>query len=146
MPYDDSLATERDRARSLLGDTANDPATELVTDAHIAAAQARYGFAGGVAFVALGLAARFAQQPGSVRLPNGLSATWAERVAYWQGLAAQLRTGGVTGPPAVAPYAGGLTRTDKQQDAANPDRVQPAFRRDLQGDPTDTPPLAQVLP
>lgn len=102
MSYDDSLSTNTDKARALLGDTSNDPATELVTDDHIDAALLLYSFNGGVAFLASELASRFAQKPGSVGLPGGLSVSWADRVKTWLALAAQMRAGGVVTGSAFA--------------------------------------------
>lgn len=96
MSYSDTLETNLDKVRALLGDTSNNPATELLTDDHIDAVLALYSFNPAVAFMAEGLAARFAQKVSSVGLPGGLSASWSERVKYWKGLAAQMRAGGVT--------------------------------------------------
>lgn len=87
MSYDPSHPTDKDRARYALGDTSNDAATELLTDDTIEAELADKGYAGGVAFLAGGLATRFAQQPSSVT-DAGTSVTWGERVSAWQKLAA----------------------------------------------------------
>jgi hypothetical protein len=95
VSYSDTLETTTDKARALIGDTSNDAATELLTDDHIDAVIALYTFNGGVAFLASELAVRFAQQPGSVTLPSGLSVSWATRVSTWLALAAQMRGGGV---------------------------------------------------
>jgi len=96
MSFDDSLPDDLNRARYLLGDTTNDPATELLTDDAVDAALTLFGYSGGVAFMAEGLAARFAQDPTSVSLPSGLAVSWSERVKYWLGLAERMRSGGVT--------------------------------------------------
>lgn len=112
MSYDDTLPTDLDKARALLGDTAS---TELLTDDHIEAVLALYAFNGGVAFLAQELATRYAQKPGSVSLPSGLSVSWAERVKTWLALAQQMRAGGVVtgGAFAVQP-----TRNDGYAQAA----------------------------
>lgn len=96
MSYSDTLDSTLDKVRALLGDTSNDASTELLTDDHIDAVLALYPFNSAVAFMAEGLAARFAQKVSSVSLPGGLAASWAERVKYWKGLAVQMRGGGVT--------------------------------------------------
>jgi hypothetical protein len=97
MSFDEMLPSDRDRGRYLLGDTTNDQSTELLTDNAVDAALLQYGYAGGVAYLAEGLAARFAQQVSSTSLPGGLSASWSERVKYWLGLADRMRKlGGVT--------------------------------------------------
>lgn len=113
MTYSASSTTDRNTARFLLGDTSNDVATELLTDAQIDAMLTLYGYNPGVAFLAEGLAARFAQQVSSVSLPGGLSAAWSERVRYWKGLAEQMRSGGVTGGAA---FSRTPTRTDGYSD------------------------------
>lgn len=112
MSYDDTLPTDLDKARALLGDTSS---TELLTDDHIEAVLALYPFNSAVAFMAEGLAARFAQNPSSVALPSGLSVSWSERVKYWKGLAEQMRSGGVTSSGA---FSRTPTRTDGYADYA----------------------------
>jgi hypothetical protein len=102
MTYSASSTTDRNTARFLLGDTSNDVATELLTDAQIDAVITLHGYNGGVAYLAEGLAARFAQKVSSVSLPGGLSAAWSERVKYWTRLAEQMRAGGVTGTSAFS--------------------------------------------
>jgi hypothetical protein len=115
MSFDDTLPTAADRARYLLGDTSNDSATELLTDDAVDAALSLYGYAGGVAFMAEGLAARFAQKVSSVGLPGGLSASWSERVKYWLGLAERMRSGGVT---AAGAFSVASPRADGYADLA----------------------------
>lgn len=95
MSYDDTLPTDMDKARALLGDI--DEADELRTDDHYEALLTRYDLNSTVAFVAQSLATEYARKPGSVTLPNGLSVSWRDRVAAWQALATQMRAGGVTG-------------------------------------------------
>lgn len=136
MSYDDELPTDKDKIRALVGDTG---ATELVTDAHINAVLAAYdSFNAALAFVANELAATFAQRPGSVTLPNGLSVSWRDRVSTWLALAKAAISGALTGPAIVAPYAGGLTISGKQAIDADTDRVPPAFTRDLHQEPVGT--------
>jgi len=107
MSYDPTSTSDRDRARAKLGDTSNDPATELLTDAHMDSVLEQYGYALGVAFMADELAARYAQQPGSVGLPSGLSVSWPERVKNWQRIAAEMRAEATRGArtPAVTSRA-----------------------------------------
>lgn len=115
MSYDDTLPADLDKARALLGDTSNNASTELLTDDHIDAVLLLYAFNGGVAFLAQELATRFAQKPGNVSLPSGLSVSWADRVKTWLALATQMRAGGVVigGAFAVQP-----TRNDGYSEAA----------------------------
>jgi hypothetical protein len=88
VSYDDTSLAELDRARSALGDTAT---TELLSDDHIEMIIAEDGYNLGVAMLADELAVRFAQKPGSVRLPSGLSVSWADRVATWRAVAERYR-------------------------------------------------------
>lgn len=110
MSYDETLATDRDVARSLLGDTAS----VLLTDAHIDAVLTFKGsLNAAVAFLAGELVTRFAQQPTSISLPSGLSVSYAGRLSSWQALAVSL--GGLT---SATGFSIGLTRTDGYADAA----------------------------
>lgn len=118
MSYSDTLETNLDKARFLLGDTSNNPATELLTDDHIDAVLSLYAFNPAVAFMAEGLAARFAQKVSSVSLPGGLSAAWAERIKNWKDLAAQMRAGGVT---ASGAFSVASPRADGYAQAAEAD-------------------------
>lgn len=112
--YDDTLPTEKDSARAQLGAipaTPGDAATGLVSDEHIVVAiNAAGALASGVAFLARELAVRFAQKPGSVRLPSGLSVSWPDRVKFWWSLAdvADSEAGGAR---AGAPNSGDLQTT-----------------------------------
>jgi hypothetical protein len=90
MAYDPSHPTDKDKARFALGDTSNIPATELLSDTTINAELGARGYAAGVAFLARGLATRFARKAGSVTLPNGLSMSWPKRVERWQTLAKEM--------------------------------------------------------
>ena len=110
MPYSDTLESDLDKVRALLGDTSNVAATELLTDDHIEAMLALYAFNVAVAYMATGLAARFAQDPSSVSLPSGLSVSWSERVKYWLSLAAQMRDGGIAASSTA--FSRTPTRTD----------------------------------
>lgn len=97
--YDDTLPTDKDKARSILGvTTVTSEATALVTDEHIDAVLTWQGsIDGAVSFLASELAARFAQLPSDVSLPSGLRVAWRERIATWLALAGRASTGGVSG-------------------------------------------------
>jgi hypothetical protein len=115
MSYDATLATERDQVRMYLGDTSNDAATELVTDAHISAVLTLVGsVAAAVVVLARELLARFAAEPERVTLPNGLS------VAYNRAGWLALVTAGVGGTLAGggAAFSVQTTRTDGYADYA----------------------------
>lgn len=102
--YDDTLPTDKDKVRSILGITDDtSEATALRTDEHIEAVLAWQGsIDGAVRYIASSLASQFAQLPSSIRSgPDAL--VWAERVKHWQELAQQ---GSPTGT------GGGLTFVD----------------------------------
>lgn len=103
MAYDPTLATAIDRVRFAVGDTA---ATPLLPDATYTALIATYGESGAAGQAAGALAVLFAQKPGSVTLPNGLSVSWASRVSAWQRIAS-----GAAGVGAVS-FAAGAARGD----------------------------------
>lgn len=109
MGYDDTLPTDKDKARAALGDT-NDSA-ELLTDGHINAVLGLYGFNGGLVFLANELTAFFGRKPDRVTLPNGLSVSWGKRT--WEMIIAQ---GGVVGGSTA--FSVGMTRTDGYAEAA----------------------------
>lgn len=90
MSFDPSLAEPRDVSRFWLGDWGE---VELLTDDQYDASLSAYGLEPGTAFLADGLAAKYAQQPDRVTLPSGLSVAWSERVKAWAALALRLRTG-----------------------------------------------------
>jgi hypothetical protein len=91
MSYDGTSLTDLNRARAALGDTSNNPATELLTNAEITAVITEDGYSYGVAVLAETLAARYAQKPTQVQLPGGLGVTWGERIDQWNKIAAQYR-------------------------------------------------------
>ena len=119
----DPAAQPRDAVRFLVGDT--DAADPLASDEEIAWALARHGTAtAAAAAVARAIAAGFAR---SVQRSVGdLGVNLAQRHAHYLALADRLaaedrRAGAM-------PYAGGLSRADKQGARADADRVRPAFR------------------
>lgn len=103
MPYSDTLETDLDVVRAQLGDTSNNVATELVTDAHITTVLAMFSTVDlALAFLADELAVRYAQEPGSVTLPSGLSVSWSERVKEWRRIADNARGGVLSGTSALS--------------------------------------------
>lgn len=103
--YDDTLQSDRDKVRSILAITdVTSEATALRTDEHIDAVLVWQGSIDGtVRYIASSLAAQYAQQPGSVRLPSGLSVSWPERVKQWQALAGQGSPTGTGGGVSLVP-------------------------------------------
>lgn len=89
MAYDDTLPTDKDRVRAILGDT--DTSDELLTDAHIEAVLTAEGsVSAAVAWLADALVARFAQDP--VRITaDGVTLDYSRRIPVWQSLATRER-------------------------------------------------------
>ena len=102
--YDDALPTDRDRARSILGDTQDLPDAALLTDEHIDAVLAwQASLDGAVAFLAAELAARFAGMPNDVALPSGERASWTQRLSFWLGFAGRSSPTGAAGGLTMVP-------------------------------------------
>ena len=113
--YDETLPTDKDEARSLLGDNVVTPGTTTVakplrSDEHINAVIAKKGFYLGVAFIADGLVTQFAQQP--VKLSeSGSSIDMSAQIPAWQALASRMRTEAVR----VSGLTGGTIALDFQE-------------------------------
>lgn len=88
--YDDTLPTDKDKARSLLGDTDVDPASEaLHSDEHITAVLAWQGsLAAGVVYLAKELIARFATEPVKVTA-DGVTVDYTARLGVWRTIVAE---------------------------------------------------------
>lgn len=102
--YSSLLTTAISRVRRAVGDIAS---PGLVPDETITAYLDLYGEAGAIRAVAGALAIEYAQKPGSVTLPNGLSVSWASRVSAWQRIAT-----GEVGAGGATSFAVGATRGD----------------------------------
>lgn len=103
--YTKLLTTAISRVRRAVGDTAS---PGLIPDETITAYVNLYGEAGAIRAVAGALAAEYAQKPGSVTLPSGLSVSWAQRVTHWRAVA----LGQAGGAGAFTSFAAGAGRND----------------------------------
>src|SRR5688572_29195622 len=95
--YDETLATDKDKIRSLLGDTNVSPASNaLFTDEHIAAVLTIQGtIKAAVAYLADELIAQSAQEPVKIIVTDGgvsISVDYSKRIPLWQELASKSRT------------------------------------------------------
>lgn len=83
--FDETLPTDKDRARAILGDTTmTDP---LLTDAHISAViSLQGGLAAGVVFLAEELMARYARDPLRTTV-EGVTVDYSANVALWRRVA-----------------------------------------------------------
>lgn len=119
MPYDDTLQTDRDRARSILGDTDDDH--PLHSDDHIEAVLTAQGsLALGVSYLAHELVVRYEQDP--VKFENaGGSYDFKERLTSWRLLATPYRAAlaatmtAATGTTAAQTLSGGVIRLGFQE-------------------------------
>jgi hypothetical protein len=105
--YVETLPTDRDRARYLLGDTDVDPEENaLRTNEHYnAVLAAEATFEAAVILIANSLIAEFAQEPDTIRLVNGLSISFKERIKAWERLVTQLQTQQTTAANAATQVA-----------------------------------------
>lgn len=99
MGYDPTLPTDKDYVRFVLGDTET---VELLPDAQILAVLSTNTRNGSIAFLAQGLAARYARKPTSIS-SSGDSLVWAERVKYWLSLVASGGQAGASGAFSTTP-------------------------------------------
>ena len=125
----DPSASNGDAIRYLVGDT--DVSDQLVSDEEIAFSLAQEpGIYFAAATVADAIAAKFARQVekavGSLRLGG------QQKHQHYLDLASRLRRKART---SVAPYCGGISQADKDNNSADTDRVDPFFTRDLHHHP-----------
>lgn len=91
------------RARYELGDTNPDKA--LLDDAEINGLITYHGYSAGVAKLADGLAAKYAQEPDEYEDEGGVKVKWSYKVKVWQETAKRLRAEAATVETALAqPY------------------------------------------
>lgn len=115
--WNDTLPTDRDRLRALIGDTAAD--AWLLSDSHLDAVLSLKGsLLAAVGFCCDELIARFAQQP--VRTSSqGELIDFGERIAVWRQISAQAKAevsaaGNATGSPfTFVPATYGEPETDE---------------------------------
>lgn len=127
MPYSgDPSASAADMVRFLLGDT--DTANVLLTDSEITALLTIHSdepYAAAIA-AAKSLAARYARRVD--KRVGDLSISWSQVSKNFRDLAVQLSNQHLSISDALAPYAGGISVSDKAANAADTDVVQPYFR------------------
>ena len=128
MSYTDTLLTDRDKVRFYIGDTSNDATKEKLSDNEIDALLADYPSPLDCAIkCAEALIAKYAgyvtQTVGSV------SVQYSNLVAQYEKLAKTLK-----GKLAIkgGAWAGGLSQAEKDANADDTDRVEPAFERGFQ--------------
>jgi hypothetical protein len=132
----DPTASVRDRVRFLIGDT--DSSAPEMTDAEIdamieAAGNEPYAAAVSCAYA---LAAKYARKVD--KSIGDLSISWGKVAQGYRELVQQLRVQAAGAAGVLAPYAGGLSKSDKEGDQEDSDMVQPNFRIDLHDTLPDT--------
>lgn len=107
--YDDTLATEKDVARAMLGDTDMD--APIFSDEHITAVLTLSGgVEAGVAALARELIATYAHQPVR-RTAYGISVDYTNRLAAWQQIALYTGSGGGAAFAVASTRADGYAQT-----------------------------------
>lgn len=118
-----------DEVRFRLGDTVT---PGMLSDEEIAYLVTTYGTGISASIAACDiLAAKFAQLVD--RRFDDIDIKASQKAANFRALAAQLRRTQALGG---TPYAGGLSRADKELREQDTDRPAPAFRRDMQANPS----------
>ena len=121
--YDPELPAALDRMRFLLGDTTVDPEeAALVPDETYGAFLTLLGEPLATATLAEGLAARFAQEPGSVSV-GGKTISWADRVRTWLELASRFRRDAALAAAAASAIEVGWINLDFLEPAAVEDQA-----------------------
>lgn len=128
--YDPTLASPLDEVRFALGDVIVDPATSaLLSDEEITALLTANGdsVARAALVAAKSLVARFSRL--MTMSVGDTSVSMGELAERYRDLAADLQRGLARGGGGAMPYAGGISRADKQRREQDSDRTEPAFAR-----------------
>ena len=126
MSYDNTLATDRDKVRFYIGDTSNDATKEALSDNEIDAMLTDYPDPLDCAIkCAEALIAKYAgyvtQTVGSVSVQYSNLVTQYEKLANRLKQKLATKSGGI--------WVGGLSQSEKDANADETDRVEPAFER-----------------
>lgn len=129
----DPSANDRDEVRFLVGDT--DTSDQLVNDAEIAYAVAEEADnLMAAARIAKAIAAKFARLVD--KSVGDLSISYNQRQEAFLNLASELETR--SNRSGAAPYAGGISVSDKETVEDNTDRVEPSFKKGMNDNPGTT--------
>lgn len=136
----DPASSEKDYVRFLVGDT--DTNDQLVQDEEIEAVLADEGNVSlAAAIIAEAIAGKYSRLADiSV---GKTSISYSQRAASYLALATRLRKQSKQKAIfRVRPYAGGISRSDKENVENNDDRVKPIFEKDLFKNPYTTDPIS----
>lgn len=125
----DPATSVRDKVRFLVGDT--DTTSQEMTDAEVDAMiadAANEPYAAAIA-CAYALASKYARKVD--KSIGDLSISWGQVAKGYRDLVQQLRIQAAGAAGVLAPYAGGISVSDKEGDREDSDRVQPHFRTNL---------------
>lgn len=129
--YDTTLTMAMDQARFYSGDTDSAAAITLSDEEILGAITLAGSASAAAALICENLAGRYSTQGKMLRDDLGQTIDWGERATFFQARATQLRA---LSSLSVSPYAGGISRADKQTREEDTDRVVPAFTRTRVGD------------
>ena len=125
--YDASLPTAKDRVRFLIQDT--NVASAMLQDEEITFMLTEYpNYRLAAAACAEALSLKFAGMPQEKKIGN-LSLFYGDQAKKYSELASKLRT---QASKILLPYAGGISKADKNAINNDSDRVKPAFKHDMQ--------------
>lgn len=125
--YDPSLTTPKDKVRFLIQDT--NIATAMLQDEEINFVLTDYpNYKLAACVCAETLSLKFASMPQEKKIGN-LSLTYGDRAKKYSDLANKLRA---QASKVLLPYAGGISKADKNITNNDDDRVKPTFSRDMQ--------------
>ena len=124
--YDPAMASDRDKVRFRLGDTVE--AAPLLQDEEIDVLLEGSDVISATIACAESLAMHFASLAQSKTDDIGQSVNYGDRSARYRALTDRLRA---NASRLAMPFAGGISQASKDANAANTDRVAPAFTREL---------------
>lgn len=129
----DPTANNRDEVRFLVGDT--DTGDQLITDEEIAYAVAEaHTNRGAAALIARAVAAKFARR--ADKSVGDLRISYSQQHKHYLELAGRLESETAF---EITPYAGGISKDDKETQEEDTDRVEPSFAVGMHDNPPSQP-------
>jgi hypothetical protein len=130
--YNTSLAAARDQVRFYSGDTDADAAITLSDEEVLGAITLAGSARAAAALICENLAGRYSTVGQRLQDDIGQQIDYGTRAAFYQARAKELRSRVAL---SAIPFAGGISKTTKQAQQDDTDRVQPAFSVGLHDDP-----------
>jgi hypothetical protein len=131
--YNTNLTAARDQVRFYSGDTDVGAAITLSDEEILGAITLAGSARAAAALICENLAGRYSTQGKVLRDDLGQTIDWGERATFYQARAKELRSRVAL---IAIPFAGGISRTTKQAQIDDTDRVQPTFTATLHDAPS----------